>query len=186
MNNNIWGKSLYSNVINSYMKTPSNSKIKGTLLELNGNKIKLSISNEKALDITLNKPLKAEIGDTVVIDKKDIVKSKLFAGKETITIEKTVGKAPKKNKANKAKKVCYASRKVRISFVPNKNKLRMRKCIVEHPFGTIKRWCDGSYLLLKGNVKATADLSLSFLAYNMKQAINMIGVNALISKMQAI
>jgi len=78
MNNNIWGKSLYSNVINSYMKTPSNSKIKGTLLELNGNKIKLSIGNEKALDITLNKPLKAVVGDTIVIDKKDIVKSQII------------------------------------------------------------------------------------------------------------
>jgi len=60
------------------MKTPSNSKIKGTLLELNGNKIKLSIGNEKALDITLNKPLKAEVGDTIAIDKKDIVKSQII------------------------------------------------------------------------------------------------------------
>lgn len=119
-------------------------------------------------------------------ENKDVVKSKFFAGKETIAIKKSVVKTSIKKKSSKPKNVCYSTRKVRISFVPDKNKLRMRKCIVEHPFGTIKRWCDGSYLLLKGNVKATADLSLSFLAYNMKRAIKMMGVNKLIAKMQAI
>jgi len=117
---------------------------------------------------------------------KDMVKSKFFEGKKTITIEKSVTKPSVKKKSSKPKTVCFSARKVRIIFVPDKNKLRMRKCIVEHPFGTIKRWCDGSYLLLKGNMKATADLSLSFLAYNMKRAINMVGVNALIAKMQCI
>lgn len=77
MNNNIWGKNIYNNVINSYMKTPSSSKIKGTLLEINENRIKLSIGDEKALDITLNKSLKATIGDTIVIDRRDIVKSQI-------------------------------------------------------------------------------------------------------------
>ena len=75
---------------------------------------------------------------------------------------------------------------VNISFVPDESKLRLRKTIVEHPFGTIKRWCDGSYLLLKGNLKATADLSLSFLAYNMKRAINMFGINAIIDQIQTV
>lgn len=78
MNNNIWGKSLYNHVINSYMKTPSSPKIKGTLLEVNENKIKLGIGNEKALNITLNKPLNAAVGETVVIHKKDILKSQLI------------------------------------------------------------------------------------------------------------
>jgi hypothetical protein len=82
--------------------------------------------------------------------------------------------------------VCYSTRKVRITFVPDKNKLRLLKSIVEHPFGTIKRWCDGTYLLLKGKVKTTAELSLSFLAYNMKRAINMVGVTALITKIRTL
>ena len=62
-------------------------------------------------------------------------------------------------------------------------RLKIRKCVVEHPFGTIKRWCDASYVLLKGKVKAGADLSLSFLAYNMKRAINIVGVERLIEQM---
>ena len=92
MNNNIWRKGVYSNVINSYMKTPSNSKIKGTLLEINENRIKLSIGDQKALDITLNKPLKAEIGDTVVIDRKDIVKSQMVNVVETQSIKNSQSK----------------------------------------------------------------------------------------------
>ena len=119
-------------------------------------------------------------------ENKDIVKSKFFAGKKTITIEKSIVKPSEIKKSCKSKTVYFSTRKVRIIFLPDKNKLRMRKCIAEHPFGTIKRWCDSSYLLLKGNMKATADLSLSFLAYNMKRAINIVGVNALIAKMQPI
>ena len=86
------------------------------------------------------------------------------------------------------KKLClndpnHVARQVVIRVKPDKEKLKQRKCIVEHPFGTIKRWCDGSYLLMKGKEKANADLALSFLAYNMKRAINILGVQALIEVM---
>lgn len=73
-----------------------------------------------------------------------------------------------------------------IKIKPDKEKVKKRKSIVEHPFGTIKRWCDGSYLLMKGKIKATADLSLSFLAYNMKRAINIIGIERLMAEMVSI
>jgi len=76
--------------------------------------------------------------------------------------------------------------KVRITFVPDKNKLKLRKTIVEHPYGTIKRWNDASYLLLKGNLKVTGELALSFLVYNIKRVINILGVTVLIAKMQGI
>src|SRR5690554_2812123 len=79
MNNSILGKNIYKNVINSYMKTPSSTKIKGTLLEADENKIKISVSDNKALNITLKEPIEAEIGDTVVVNKKDIVKSEIVS-----------------------------------------------------------------------------------------------------------
>jgi hypothetical protein len=116
------------------------------------------------------------------------VKSKVFADKKTVVITILNSESQTKPKSKDTitnLTTSYPEKKVRIKFVPDKNKLRLRKCIVEHPFGTIKRWCDASYLLLKGNIKVTAELSLSFLAYNMKRAINMVGVNKLISKMQA-
>lgn len=116
---------------------------------------------------------------------QDISKSRAFAGKESIIIKKETAKpVSQSKKKQKPKNVNYSTKMVRITFVPDKYSLKLRKTIVEHPFGTIKRWCDGSYLLLKGKIKATADLSLSFLAYNMKRAINMVGINVLIAKIQ--
>jgi transposase len=75
---------------------------------------------------------------------------------------------------------------VRIKMTPDKEKIRNRKCVVEHPFGTVKRWCDGSYTLLVGKEKVAADIKLSFLAYNIKRAINMIGTQEFIEKMKGI
>ena len=42
-----------------------------------------------------------------------------------------------------------------------------RQQIVEHPFGTIKRWWGYSYTLLKGLKKVGADLGLVYLCYNL-------------------
>lgn len=114
---------------------------------------------------------------------QDISKSRAFAGKESVIVKRKTAKPASKSK-KKAMNNNYSTKIVRITFVPDKCSLKLRKTIVEHPFGTIKRWCDGSYLLLKGKMKATADLSLSFLAYNMKRAINMVGINVIIAKIQ--
>ncbi|MEA4872402.1 MAG: IS1182 family transposase [Synergistaceae bacterium] len=60
-------------------------------------------------------------------------------------------------------------------------KIRQRMCLSEHPFGTVK-WYDGAhYLLCRGKEKATAELGLSFLAYNLKRAINMVGTAAILA-----
>lgn len=80
----------------------------------------------------------------------------------------------------RAIRVKEVKKKFFLRFYPNMEKLDLRKQIVEHPFGTIKRWCDGSYLLLKGRLKATADLSFSFLSYNLKRTINIIGTQKLL------
>jgi len=44
-----------------------------------------------------------------------------------------------------------------------------RKALVEHPFGTIKRWINGGYFLLKGLDGVRAEFSLAALAYNIKR-----------------
>ena len=58
--------------------------------------------------------------------------------------------------------------------------IAQRKCIVEHPFGTIKRNMDAGYCLLKGIAKVTAEFSLIYLTYNLKRAINIMGSKKLI------
>ena len=55
-----------------------------------------------------------------------------------------------------------------------------RKAIVEHPFGTIKRWMDQGYFLMRGKKKVSTEMSLTVLAYNLRRVINLLGVKALI------
>jgi len=55
-----------------------------------------------------------------------------------------------------------------------------RKCIVEHPFGTFKRAMNQGYFLTKGLSNVKIEFSLSVLAYNIKRAMNIIGVKGMI------
>lgn len=78
---------------------------------------------------------------------------------------------------------CYGQMKVVLRIKGDNKKPRERMCLSEHPFGTVK-WHHGAhYLLCKGKEKATAELGLSFLAYNMKRAINTVGIMKLIEVM---
>jgi hypothetical protein len=54
-----------------------------------------------------------------------------------------------------------------------------RKSIVEHPFGTIKRGMDAGYCLTRGIRTVTGEFSLTFLAYNLKRVINILGCQKL-------
>jgi transposase len=88
-----------------------------------------------------------------------------------------------KETSNEDKKKCITKKEtvkvVRLHLKVDQVKCANRKCLSEHPFGTIKRTLDSSYLLLKGKEKVTGELSLSFLAYNIKRAVNMLGVRKL-------
>lgn len=59
--------------------------------------------------------------------------------------------------------------------------MKQRKQIVEHPFGTIKFWNDQRHFLMRGLEKVRAEFSLSALAYNIKRAINIVGVRRLVA-----
>lgn len=56
-----------------------------------------------------------------------------------------------------------------------------RKSLVEHPFGTIKRWDDAAYLLVRGLAKVRAEFSLMTLAYNLRRAVRVVGVPRLLA-----
>ena len=55
-------------------------------------------------------------------------------------------------------------------------KVKLRKTIAEHPFGTIKRHMDQGYFLMKGLPNVGAEMSLTVLAYNFKRAVKILGV----------
>jgi len=53
---------------------------------------------------------------------------------------------------------------------------KKRQCIVEHPFGTIKRQWGFNYILTKkGKSRASADVGFMFTAYVLRRIINIIG-----------
>jgi transposase len=58
--------------------------------------------------------------------------------------------------------------------------LKERKCLSEHPFGTIKHAWNQGYLLLRGFEKVRAEISLSVLAYNIRRVITILGVSNLL------
>lgn len=53
-----------------------------------------------------------------------------------------------------------------------KELIAMRKAIVEHPFGTLKRTMNQSYFLCKGLQNVQTEFTLSSLAYNIKRLLN--------------
>lgn len=63
----------------------------------------------------------------------------------------------------------------------NRDKVRLRQWLSEHPFGTIKRSFDQGYMLLRGKEKVNGEMSLTALAYNIKRAINILGVEKLVA-----
>ena len=59
-------------------------------------------------------------------------------------------------------------------------KLRRRKGLVEHPFGTIKRWFGYTYFLVKGLENVRGEWTLMTLAYNLKRVQNLVSLAELL------
>jgi len=55
-------------------------------------------------------------------------------------------------------------------------KLALRKSLVEHPFGTMKRAFNQGYLLLKGLKKVNGEIGFTMLAYNLRRVLNILGL----------
>lgn len=62
----------------------------------------------------------------------------------------------------------------------NPEKMKKRKELVEHPYGTMKRAMVSGYFLMRGIKKVAAEMSLTVLAYNLKRVVNIVGVKKLI------
>jgi transposase len=63
--------------------------------------------------------------------------------------------------------------------------LERRREIVEHPFGSIKQWMNQGAFLMKGLDKVRAEFSLTALAYNLRRAVNILGVEAMTAAVRA-
>jgi hypothetical protein len=63
--------------------------------------------------------------------------------------------------------------------------LERRREIVEHPFGSIKQWMNQGAFLMRGLEKVRAEFSLTALAYNLRRALNIIGMEKLMAAVAA-
>src|SRR5262245_48951478 len=67
----------------------------------------------------------------------------------------------------------------RVAAHPEKMKLRKQLC--EHPFGTLKRWFGYSFFLVKGLAPVRCEWSLMTLAYNLKRVLNLVSFEKLMA-----
>jgi len=60
------------------------------------------------------------------------------------------------------------------------DKMKLRKMLAEHPFGTIKRHWDQGHFLTRKLPNVRAEMALTILTYNIKRTINILGVQKMI------
>jgi len=71
----------------------------------------------------------------------------------------------------------------RLEATPQASKWRRRT--IEHTFGTIKAWMGATHFLTKTLPRVRTEMSLHVLAYNMKRAMAIVGVQGLMEAMRA-
>jgi IS5 family transposase len=59
--------------------------------------------------------------------------------------------------------------------------LDRRREVVEHPFGSIKQWMDQGAFLMRGLENVRAEFSLTALVYNLRRALNVVGVGPMMA-----
>jgi transposase len=90
----------------------------------------------------------------------------------------TTGKGPRKIKRPLGQD---AADRMLLRVAANPKFLELRKQLVEHPFGTIKRPMRQDYFLMRGREKVKGETSLTLLAYNLKRVLNLVGTDNLLT-----
>lgn len=63
--------------------------------------------------------------------------------------------------------------------------MKLRRCLVEHPFGTLKAWMGATHFLTRTLKNVRTEMSLHILAYNFKRALQVLGMPALMAAIRA-
>jgi hypothetical protein len=59
--------------------------------------------------------------------------------------------------------------------------MTLRRCTVEHPFGTIEAWMGATHFLTRRLRGVSTEMALNVLAYNIKRMVALIGIRRLIA-----
>lgn len=72
------------------------------------------------------------------------------------------------------------------AYKSNSNAYKLRKALVEHPFGTIKRSLGFTHLFVRGIERASQWASFVLLAYNLKRVINILGTKRILEELSTV
>ncbi|MFE8647294.1 IS1182 family transposase [Sphingomonas sp. NCPPB 2930] len=64
--------------------------------------------------------------------------------------------------------------------------MTLRRCTVEHVFGTLKHWMGTTHFLTKTLTNVSTEMSLHVLAYNLKRVMRLLGVGELMRSMRTV
>ncbi len=88
MINKVTQQNPYGVITEGYGAFNTSSKVRGTLIEKNANDVKIDIGDNKIMQATLKDKIDAQVGDIVVIDKREIVKSKTTIASDVVIVQK--------------------------------------------------------------------------------------------------
>ncbi len=63
--------------------------------------------------------------------------------------------------------------------------MTLRRCTVEHPFGTLKAWVGYTYFLTRRLKNVRTEMALNVLAYNIKRVVTLIGIQGVMQTIAA-
>lgn len=63
--------------------------------------------------------------------------------------------------------------------------MTLRRCTVEHPFGTLKAWMGHTHFLTRRLKNVRTEMALNVLAYNIKRVVALIGIRGLMRAIAA-
>lgn len=90
--------------------------------------------------------------------------------------------APKNSKITVGRKIKQKRKvkKVLIHLIPDYDQLKKRMGTSEHVHGSMKRWDDASYFLLRTKDKVEIEAALYYSVFNMRRVTNILGVSTLL------
>ncbi|MBL3554734.1 transposase, partial [Rhodovulum sulfidophilum] len=63
--------------------------------------------------------------------------------------------------------------------------MTLRRCTIEHPFGTLKAWMGHTHFLIRRLKNVRTEMALNVLAYNTKRVVALIGIRGLMRAIPA-
>jgi transposase len=121
---------------------------------------------------------------TAKYKEADFNKDKLIILAKGYKPQKSDDESDSRSKPPRQKRIVEVKKVVKYVLHLDEKKMDQRKCLSEHPFGTLKRSLGQYYFLLKGFAKVTAEMPLFCLSYNLRRAITMKGVPALVAALR--